>query len=155
MTRLTVDFDWRHVGDVGLIDDRLEFPALSSTPGVYRLTFDAPTGPPRVYIGETDNLRRRGRNYRNPGPTQRTSLRMNTELVAALTAGIRVSQAIVVGPTISLNGAPARPLDLSRKTSRLILENAAMAAVIADRETDPVNGPILVNRPGVGEMEWS
>jgi hypothetical protein len=56
---------------------------------------------------------------------------------------------------ISLDGAPPRPLDLSRKTSRLILENAAIAAVIADRETDPVDDPILINRPGVGEVEWS
>jgi hypothetical protein len=155
MTRLSVEFDWRLVTEVGFADGKPEFSALPTTAGVYRLTFHTPGGAPRVYIGETDNLRRRGRNYRNPGPKQRTSLRMNKELVAALTAGVRVSHAIVVGPTISLDGAPSRPLDLSRKTSRLILENAAIAAVIADREADPVNGPILVNRPGVGEAEWS
>ena len=36
-----------------------------------------------------------------------------------------------------------------------IVENAAMAAIIAEREEDPMRGPVLINRPGVGEAEWS
>ena len=72
-----------------------------------------------------------------------------------LTRGVRVSQATVMGATISLDDGPWRSLDLARKTGRLILENAAIAAVLAEREADPVRGPVLVNRPGVGEAEWS
>lgn len=79
---------------------------------------------------------------------------MNQELVDALTRGVRVSQATVTGATISLDDGPWRSLDLARKTGRLILENGAMAAVLAERETDPVRGPVA-NRPGVGEAEWS
>jgi hypothetical protein len=80
---------------------------------------------------------------------------MNRELVDALARGVRVSQATIMGATISLEDGPWRSLDLARKTGRLILENAAMAAVLAEREADPVRGPVLVNRPGVGESEWS
>lgn len=30
-----------------------------------------------------------------------------------------------------------------------------MAAVVAERDADPVRGPVLVNRPGGGEAEWA
>lgn len=73
----------------------------------------------------------------------------------AVTAGVYVSCATVTSATISVDRGEPRPLDLSRKTSRLIVENAAMAAVMAERDADPVAGPMLVNRPGVGESEWS
>jgi hypothetical protein len=65
---------------------RPRFPALPTQPAVYRLTFTG-VGPDRVYIGETDNTRRRGQNYRTPGPSQRTSLRINALLRDHLAAG--------------------------------------------------------------------
>lgn len=155
MTRVAVEFEWQPIGEVTLVDGKPRFPSLPRAPGVYRLAFHVPDAAARVYIGETDDLRRRAQNYRTPGPTQRTSLRMNQELVDVLTRGVRVSQETVMGATISLDDGPWRSLDLARKTGRLILENAAMAAVLAEREADPVRGPVLVNRPGVGEAEWS
>ncbi len=33
-----------------------------------------------VYVGESDNLRRRISHYRNPGPTQRTNIRINDRI---------------------------------------------------------------------------
>ena len=155
MTRVAVEFEWQPVGEVTLVDGKPRFPSLPRAPGAYRLAFLVPDAAARVYIGETDDLRRRAQNYRTPGPTQRTSLRMNRELVDALARGVRVSQATIMGATISLEDGPWRSLDLARKTGRLILENAAMAAVLAEREADPVRGPVLVNRPGVGESERS
>jgi len=60
--------------------------------GIYRLTLTGGITParPRVYIGESDNLRRRrAENYRNPAPRQQTSLRINAILVDHLTSGAR------------------------------------------------------------------
>ena len=155
MTRVAVEFDWQPTGEVTLVDGKLRFPPLPHAPGTYRRAFHVPGTATRMYIGETDDVRRRAQHYRTPGPTQRTSLRMNQELVDVLTRGVRVSQETVMAATISLNDGPWRSLDLGRKTGRLIVENAAIAAVLAERAADPVNGPVLINRPGVGEAEWS
>lgn len=153
MTSVAVDFEWRTAGDIRL-DGRPVFPVLPSAPGLYRFSFETPNQAPRVYIGETDQLRRRAQHYRTPGATQRTNMRMHKELVDAIRGGARVTCAAITAAAISLDRGPSRPLDLSRKTSRLIVENAAMAAVIAERLADPVRGPVLMNRPGVGEAEW-
>jgi hypothetical protein len=153
MTEVVVAFEWRSAGEIRL-DGRPIFPLLPSGPGLYRFTFRAPGAPERVYIGETDDLRRRTQNHRTPGTSQRTNVPMNQEIVDAIRVGERVSCAVMTTATIALDGTPHRPLDLARKTGRLIVENAAMAAVIAEREADPVGGPSLANRPGVGEAEW-
>lgn len=155
MTRVAVEFEWQAAGAISLDGTRPAFPRLPDAPGLYRFTFEWPDRVPGIYIGETDGLRRRAQNYRTPGPTQRTNLRVNRELVEALQAGVRVSCAMVTAASISLDGAQPRQLDLARKTGRLILENASMAAAIAEREADPVSGSLLMNRPGVGEAEWA
>jgi hypothetical protein len=80
---------------------------------------------------------------------------MNKELVEAIRGGSTVVCAVITAATVSLDGAPSRPLDLSRKTSRQVVDNAATAVVIAEREADPVHCPVLMNRPGVGEAEWA
>jgi hypothetical protein len=153
MTRVAVEFEWRAAGEIQF-DGKPVFPSVPVAPGLYRFTFEASGAARRVYIGETDDLRRRVQLYRTPGASQRTNVRMNHELVAAMRAGVLVSCAVITTASLSLDGGESRPLDLSRKTGRLIVENAAMAGVIAEREADPINGPILVNRPGVGEEEW-
>jgi hypothetical protein len=61
---------------------------------------------------------------------------------------------IVTAATFFLDAGPGSVLDLGRKTSRLIVENAAIAATLSERERDPRNGPVLMNRPGVGEADW-
>jgi hypothetical protein len=154
VTRVAVEFGWRSAGEIRL-DGKPVFPSLPVAPGLYRFTFEAPGAALRVYIGETDELRRRAQHYRTPGATQRTNVRMNQELLAAIRSGSRVWCAVITTASISLDEGAPQALDLSRKTGRLIVENAAMAAVIAEREADPVGGPVLMNRPGVGEADWS
>lgn len=154
MTRATVEFEWQPAGEVRFDGSRPVFPALPAVAGIYRFSFDPASGQRRVYIGETDNLRRRAQNYRTPGPTQPTNLRMNRELIDAMRLGTRIPYSIITAASISIDAGPPRPLDLARKTGRLIVENAAMAAAIAAREADPT-APILVNRPGVGESDWA
>lgn len=139
MTRVAVDFEWQPVGEINLHGTRPAFPLLPEGPGLYRFTFEWPDQrAPEVYIGETDRLRRRAQHYRTPGSTQRTNMRMNKKLVEALRTGSRVSCAVVTDALISLDGAKPRQLDLARKTSRLIVENAALEVVISQRAADPV-----------------
>ena len=154
MTEVAVTFEWQSAGEIR-VDNRPVFPALPVAPGLYRFTFLTSGAAPRVYIGETDDLRRRAQHYRTPGARQPTNVRMNREIVEAIRAGARVSCEVITQASIALDGGQRKPLELSRKTGRLIVENAAMAAVIGQREADPAGGPILVNRPGVGEAEWS
>jgi hypothetical protein len=140
VTRVSVVFEWAAVGEVSL-DGRPVFPALPASPGLYRFSFEAAGVAPSIYIGESDDLRRRLYNYRMPGASQRTNVRMHEELIVAIANGSRVSLATIGAATITLDDGPSRLLDLTRKTSRLIVENAAIAAVIAEREADPDHGP--------------
>lgn len=96
MTRLTVEFDWQRIGlvtsDTGADGAlRLRFPdELSSDPGVYRLLFVA-HGPAEVYIGESDNVRRRGRQYRRGDGSQKTSRWVHEHLRSRLSGGATVT----------------------------------------------------------------
>jgi len=120
--------EWRSLGRI-LMDEqpRLIFPKVADVPAIYR--FRLRQGKKEsLYIGETDNLRRRFGNYRNPGPTQQTSLRINALLKMALKNGAEISvSAIMSGAWVDL-GAGRKPADLSSKIVRGLFENAAMLA---------------------------
>ncbi|WP_434453547.1 GIY-YIG nuclease family protein [Lentzea sp. E54] len=128
----------RVAGKVGLSDDKLVFPRLPSVAAIYRLTFANSAGRPRIYIGETDNLRRRVGNYRNPGPTQQTSQRLHDELVRHLTAGGTVSLSIAIEAEIETDGQHS-VLPLARKTARVLAEHAALARAYVDDVADIMN----------------
>jgi hypothetical protein len=103
------------------------FPPQPASPGLYRLTFiDGALGRSTVYIGETKNLRRRlSGNYRNPGPRQHTSLRINALLRHHLGADGAVLLATVIRCDLFRDGQRS-DLDLTRKGGRLLAENAAL-----------------------------
>lgn len=126
-----VEFEWRDAGLIALdAKGAVIFPRLPPAPGIYRMTFTgAPSQKrPRVYVGESDDLRRRAAHYRNPGPTQDTNIRLNAALKAHLAAGGAVRLAIATSARVS-DGAPGGvALDLSRKASRLLVENAVLVA---------------------------
>lgn len=133
---------WRPAGPVGLDGaGMLLFPTLESTPGLYRLMLPPVTvGRGRLYIGETDNLRRRlAGNYRRPGPTQTTSLRINSLLCEHLNLGGSVQLVIATTVDVQLNGQPPQPLELTHKASRLLAENAALVHARATEDVDFVN----------------
>lgn len=130
---VSVRFAWQSLGAVTLDDaGKVTFPRpLPAVPGLYRLRF---TGGDveRFYIGETDNVRRRlGTNYRSPGPRQRTSLRVNEALATHLAAGGDVSVDAALTAEWSNGDDDLESLDLTRKASRLLAENAAL--VLAQR----------------------
>ncbi|MDP8927236.1 MAG: hypothetical protein M3O70_01295 [Actinomycetota bacterium] len=85
--QVEVGLVWNAIGFVTL-DGRGKptFPELPSDPAVYRLALDGPSRP-SLYIGETENLRRRSGNYRNPGPSQQTSTRISALLRRHLQVG--------------------------------------------------------------------
>ncbi|GII25702.1 DUF7662 domain-containing protein [Planosporangium mesophilum] len=133
---------WQPAGAVTLdAGGKLLFPSLDNVPGLYRLTLASaiPGARRRIYIGETENLRRRlAGNYRNPGPTQQTSLRINALLHEDLARGAAIELAIATDAMIYLDGEP-RPLDLTRKAGRLLAENAALVHAHATDDAEIVN----------------
>jgi hypothetical protein len=155
MTSVSVEFECQSIGPIRLEAGRPVFPPLPDEPGLYRFAFDWAGRPASHYIGETDRLRRRAQHYRTPGPSQKTNLRVNEELVRALSNGTAVICSIITSAVITLDHGATVTLDFARKTGRLIVENAAMAAVLAERQANPATAPVLMNRPGVGEAEWS
>jgi hypothetical protein len=118
---------WIPKGQITLDDaNKLRFPVVEIVPGLYRIRALKPDKRQSVYIGESDNLARRFGNYRNPGPTQQTSLRINGALFALLSNGGQLSLSIAESTTIttSLHESSA---DLSSKSIRRLFENFALS----------------------------
>lgn len=140
---VSVVFTWRDAGQVALdAQEKLAFPPLPKTSGLYRFTLAAGPGQGRgrVYIGETDNLSRRlAVNYRNPGPTQQTSLRVNVLLRQHLRAGGVVRLAVATVVAVRLAGGDEQRLDLTRKAARLLAESAALVLAQVSDDADIEN----------------
>lgn len=142
MSEVSVRFVWRDVGAVAVdVAGRPVFPPLPAEPGLYRFRLVGAIGT-SAYIGEASDLRRRAQHYRTPGLTQPTNQRMNARFREHIAAGGRVEVAIVTTAELVIDGRP-RTLDLGRKASRLLIENAALHAV-PDAES-------LENLPGIGD----
>jgi hypothetical protein len=112
-----------------LIDSnaRVTFPKVEAIAGLYRFSAHYPDGRYANYIGESENLRRRFGNYRNPGPTQPTNLRINAWLKNLLNEGGEVF--VATAEQAWLDGELA---DLSRKATRRMFEQMAIALEHAD-----------------------
>ncbi|MFJ1763091.1 hypothetical protein ACIOD2_22450 [Amycolatopsis sp. NPDC088138] len=125
-----------------ILDDggRLLFPLLPHSPGIYRLILaDAPgQARPQVYVGESEDLRRRTGHYRRPGPTQQTSLRINALLQEHLQQGGSVTMAVATSATVTAGGT-TQVLSLGRKTARVLAEHATLAMIYFDGSADIVN----------------
>jgi hypothetical protein len=117
-----LSLQWTARGPVVLDEaGRLRFPASDSLPGVYRLAACCPNGRRATYIGESDNLRRRFGNYRNPGLTQQTSQRIHRWLLELLAVGGDVT--LSVAERVRINSVN---VDLSRKAVRCMFEQMAV-----------------------------
>lgn len=118
---------WQALGSVILGDDgKLVFPKVAKAPAIYRLLVRAAHGE-SLYIGESDNLARRFGNYRNPGPTQQTSRRINALLLVALKEGAEVAVAAVMEGAWIDWGKGKENADLSSKVVRCLFENMAIS----------------------------
>jgi len=131
---LTVEFHWQSAGEITLHDHLLCFPRLSERAGIYRIRFPFSRS---VYVGETVNLRRRMRNYRMPGATQRTSIWVNRFLHDCLGEGDVVMLEACTEATTTWD-AVREAADLESKVVRVMVEHAA---ILAERKGDwtPLN----------------
>jgi hypothetical protein len=139
----TVRFTWRDAGELTVDGGgKVAFPLLPEPPGLYRLTLTGdPNGSrPRVYIGESDGLRRRASGYRNPAPTQLTNVRVNALLRAHIGLGGVARMAVSSEVELVLPAEGTLPLDLTRKAGRLLAESAALvlAQITNDADIDNI-----------------
>ncbi|MCP3881822.1 MAG: hypothetical protein GY701_26045 [Sulfitobacter sp.] len=129
----TVCFEWLEAGHVTLDpSNKPAFPQLPAQPGIYRFRLTDPSaGLVGVYIGESESVSRRMRNYRNPGPTQPTNQRMHARIRDVLSSGGSTTLAVCLEAMID-----DEALDLSTRPARLLAENTAL--VHAERRGEPV-----------------
>ena len=132
-------FNWQPLGQVRLDrEGRLRFPTAPRRPGLYRFRLRG-SGRCRCYVGETDELRRRFQQYRTPGDTQRTNIRMNTEFCDHMTAGGTIEIDIAVDGVDVAAGAKPVAVDLAGTAMRRLLEHAALV-------NEAAAGASLLNR---------
>lgn len=125
---------WSFLGRLSLDGNgQVIFPVIEGTAGLYRFSARYPDGRLANYIGESENLRRRFGNYRNPGPTQQTSLRINSWLKELLRDNGEVL--IAIAEQATLDGTE---VDLSRKASRRMFEQMAIVLEYAE-DVDSLN----------------
>jgi hypothetical protein len=87
--------------------------------------------PFRVYIGETDSLFRRIRNYRNAHPSQKQTYRIACQLRDDAANGAVVELEVLSFPIFFVNGEMIEPSALSDPNKRKLMENFAL--VVQDR----------------------
>jgi hypothetical protein len=125
---VALTLNWKRLGAVALsADGKLAFPAAPTTAGLYRLIVRL-GNQTTIYVGEAVNLMRRFGNYRLPGNTQQTSLRINAILLEAMKGEGTVSVDIAyqnLGLTVGRNLVEA---DLTDKAVRRMMEHAAIVA---------------------------
>lgn len=126
---LAVAFHWDRKGYVQFDHKgRLKFPVLLPEASVYKLSiqFNDMTN---IYIGETDNLRRRAQGYRTPGITQATNKRIRAIIETALKSDGTAEISI-------LNIASSNNIyNLDNRFIRRLFENAAIISYIGRDET--------------------
>lgn len=126
-TEYQISMNWIPLGKVQLDNNnKLQFKFdAPSCPAIYR--FRVRRGNTEsVYIGETDNLKRRFGNYRNAGATQKTSIRINEILRNELANNAEISLSAVIKEAYINYGDGLKEVSLDTKTMRCLFENAAL-----------------------------
>ena len=112
---------WAEVGEIHLgPNGKLLMPDSGTGPGIYRFRLTRGSAA-TVYIGESEDVSRRFGQYRNAEPSQRTNVRMNKLIRECVAAGGVVKVAVVAEAVLRV-GESHEPLDLGRRTSRLLVE---------------------------------
>ena len=125
---VAVRFAWRHLGPVTLSEaDQLAFPAAPKAAGLYRMQLVG-ADKIEVYVGEAIDLKRRFGNYRRPGSTQQTSLRINALLKDSLARGVTILLDVAYDDVALIISGNSIPADLSNKAVRRVAEQAAIVA---------------------------
>lgn len=97
---------------------------IYSTPAIYRWRiYDLNTDAQVVYIGETDNLKRRVAGYLRPGPSQHTNIRMKALFEQYILKGFLVELDLIQIKHFTFNDILFHQDSLSSKNIRVLLEN--------------------------------
>lgn len=121
--------EWVEIGEITIgPDGKLHFPDPSIEPGIYRLQFTA-NDQQNIYLGETDNLRRRFGHYRNPGPSQLTNIRLNALIMKHLESGGTARAATITEAILNLSKC-SETVPLRRRGFRLLLEEDLQSEAI-------------------------
>ncbi|WP_165970273.1 hypothetical protein [Actinomadura sp. 6K520] len=150
---MSVRLSWRPLGDVKINDEgSLIFPSMHSLlnkGGIYRITGRRPIDskgthdrPARwwFYIGQTGNIQARMYKYRNPGPDQKTNIRINNALRFELERGTEVYLHVSFDMELRV-GRQWMDLDTDSTTQRTLAETAALYQ--AYRTADPLDVDML------------
>ena len=123
---LRLKMEWTVLGKV-FLDDRgaLSFPKATSVPAIYRFQLRFPDTETQ-YIGETVNLARRLAQYRKPGPSQVTNLRLNDKFKAELEVGADITVTVATSGAWIEQGTVRQDADFTSKVVRCLFENAAI-----------------------------
>lgn len=124
---VSVRLDWLRAGEVTAdAGGRLVMPAMPVEPGVYRFLATRAGSIDEVYIGESSSLRRRiGTNYRTPGASQSTSIRINAWLLNIIRDGWAVTLDYSLAGAVTI-GEDAMPAPLAASWARRLAENAML-----------------------------
>jgi hypothetical protein len=148
---VSLSLTWRLAGAVTLDSAGVpNFPRLPSKPGLYRYDFGTDDAGVRTYyIGESQDLARRARNYRGAKTdrsTQRTSRRIHLEIIEHLMMGGSIDFAIAT--EVSVDGDVA--VDLRLKSARRMAENAAVLVAQTSDQVRVLNIDADLGDPEVG-----
>ena len=132
---ISASFAWQDYGNISLDHkNRLVFPAFIEQPNIYRIKiYNASKN--TIYIGETNNMRRRAQGYRTPGPTQATNQRLNQKMCKSINSGYKISIALLAITEVSIDILT----DLSQKHNRMFFEAAAISLAVSE-------GQLLLNK---------
>lgn len=120
---------WQPLGDIKLDDNnKFVFPAVEPISGLYRLEMHRPPHT-LVYIGETENLRRRFIEYRSPGKTQKTNRRICAELLRTFRDKGSASVSVVMDNAWLCTDSGCTAALIGSSNHRKLLEQVAIFAV--------------------------
>lgn len=119
---------WQPLGEIKLADNvGFVFPSIKNVSGLYRIEMHRPRT--LVYIGETENLKRRFAEYRSPGQTQKTNRRICAELLRTLRAAGSASVSVVTDDAWLCTSGSCTAAHLGIGNHRKLLEQLAIFAV--------------------------